>query len=160
MLETLSRFEHIVRSSESIGSKSTYDSEENLHPFDSRNVHPEIANVSRELFDNGHYSQSTFEAFKLVDHTVSTISTVKKTGFKLMMDVFKKTNPKIKLTDLSNQSEVDEQQGYSFLFAGSIMAIRNPRGHLVGKLDTIDQCLDHLCMASLLMRRIDDRIFP
>jgi len=157
MSESLSRFEQIARSVDAFAIKKAYGFEESLHPFDSRNIHPEIAKVSENLFDDGYYSQATFEAFKLVDHTVSTITSVNKSGYKLMMDVFNEKKPKIRLTDLSNQSEVDEQKGYSFLFAGSVMAIRNPRGHLVGIPDTIDQCLDYLCIASLFMRRIDNR---
>jgi uncharacterized protein (TIGR02391 family) len=157
MSESLLRFEQIARSASALALKRPCELIESLHPFDSRNVHPEIAAVSKKLFDDGHYSQATFEAFKFVDLTVRTITSVKKAGFQLMMDVFGGENPKIRITNLSNLSEVDEQKGYSFLFAGSVMAIRNPRGHLVGNIDTIDQCLDYLCIASLLMRRIDGR---
>lgn len=131
-----------------------------LHPFDERNVHPEIARVSQKLFDDGHFAQATFEAYKYLDVTVKNVSGVSKTGYKLMMDVFSDTSPKIKLTHLSDASEVDEQKGYQFLFAGAITAIRNPRGHDVNKPDGVELCLDHLCFASLLLRRIDERVSP
>lgn len=36
------------------------------------------------------------------------------------------------------------------------MAIRNPRGHEFGLQETPDQCLDHISLASLLLRRLDD----
>lgn len=153
----ISRFERIVRLADSYSIRKTGPVEEDLHPFDTRNIHPVIESVCRQLFDDGHYSQATFEAYKLIDQTVASIAALNKTGFKLMMEAFNESSPRIRLTNLSNQSEIDEQKGYSFLFAGSVMAIRNPRGHLVGNLDAIDQCLDHLAIASSLMRRIDNR---
>jgi hypothetical protein len=47
-------------------------------------------------------------------------------GRKLMMIACNKNNPQIKLSKLANASEVDEQEGYSFIFSGAIMAVRNP----------------------------------
>lgn len=131
-----------------------------LHPFDERNIHPEISACSMRLFDDGHYSQSTFEAFKCVDKVVAKVAQSSKTGKALMMEAFKDTSPAIALTRMSNESETNEQEGFRFIFAGSIMAIRNPRGHEVGKVDQIEECLDHLGLASLLLRRLDDREAP
>ena len=45
------------------------------------------------------------------------------------MAAFSEVNPKVKLTPLKTQSEKDEQEGYRFVFAGGVKAIRNPRGH-------------------------------
>ncbi len=41
-------------------------------------------------------------------------------------------------------SEKDEQKGFQFLFAGSVLAIRDPRGHEYNFVDSPDKCLDHL----------------
>jgi uncharacterized protein (TIGR02391 family) len=127
-----------------------------LHPFDERNVHPKIEKVSKKLFDDGHYSQATFEAFKLLDKEVQKLSQQSESGVKLMMKAFSETNPLIKLTKLSTDSEKHEQEGYKFMFAGSVMAIRNPRGHEVSLPDSPTQCLDHLSVASMLFRRLDE----
>ena len=43
---------------------------------------------------------------------------------------------------------------FQFLFAGSILAIRNPRGHEYDIEDSPDVCLDHLSLASVLLRRL------
>ncbi|MBL4733614.1 MAG: TIGR02391 family protein [Rhizobiaceae bacterium] len=154
------QFEKIARKVGRLSVGSVEFVTEELHPFDERNVHPQIGNVSKKLFDDGHFAQATFEAFKHVDNLVAKVSNENKSGYKLMMDVFNENTPKIQLTNLSNTSEKDEQKGYSFLFAGSMMAIRNPRGHDVGNSDSIEQCLDHLCLASLLLRRLDERQNP
>ncbi|MDV3242507.1 MAG: TIGR02391 family protein, partial [Methylocaldum sp.] len=97
-----------------------------------RNIHPRIEKVSKKLFDDGHYSQATFEAYKLIDREVQRLSKLSESGVKLMMRAFNEQSPLIPLTTLSNTSEKDEQEGYKFIFSGSIMAIRNPRGHEFG----------------------------
>lgn len=127
------------------------------HPFDERNIHPDISAVSIKLFDDGHYSQSTFEAFKFIDLKVKKLSSLNDSGYKLMMAAFAEAAPKIKLTALGTQSEVDEQMGYKFIFAGAMSAIRNPRGHEIN-IDPIGRCLDHLSLASVLLRRLEDRV--
>ena len=127
-----------------------------LHPFDERNVHPEIVLVSKKLFDDGHYSQSTFEAYKLLDRKVQLLAKVNESGVKLMMRAFSADTPLIRLTQLSNTSEKDEQEGYKFIFSGAIQAIRNPRGHEYGLQDSPTICLDHLSLASLLLRRLEN----
>jgi uncharacterized protein (TIGR02391 family) len=76
-----------------------------------------------------------------------------------MHRAFSETSPLIQLTPLKTESEVDEQRGYRFLFAGSIVAIRNPRGHELTLPDTPDQCLDHLGLASALLRRLEQSGF-
>jgi len=158
MAEALLHFEQVVRRSTG-GSQKPEDQDE-LHPFDKRNIHPEISRVSMNLFNDGHYSQATFEGFKYIDKKVKKLSGLSKTGVSLMLDAFKEQNPNIQLNDLSDESERDEQKGFSFLFAGSSSAIRNPRGHEVGNLDTVDRCLDHLSLASFLLRTLDERVAP
>jgi uncharacterized protein (TIGR02391 family) len=156
MSDALSAFEKIVRGADSLGT-SPSENQEQSHPFDQRNIHPEIGRVSLKLFDNGHYSQATFEAFKYLDLQVKKLSKVNDSGFKLMMAALSEVNPKIKLTPLSTQSEVDEQLGYKHVFAGAMAAIRNPRGHEIN-IDPIDRSLDHLSLASVLLRRLEDRV--
>lgn len=129
------------------------------HPFDERNIHPDISAVCIKLFDDGHYSQATFEAFKLLDNEVKKISGVKKSGFNLMMAAFEGKSPRVQLTALVTQSEVDEQSGYKHIFAGAMSAIRNPRGHDIN-IDPIDRCLDHLSFGSVLLRRLEARVSP
>jgi uncharacterized protein (TIGR02391 family) len=155
MSNRLTAFERIAR----ICGELSYGIEEDRvqsHPFDERNIHPEISKVALKLFNNGHYSQATFEAFKLLDISVKKIAAINESGFKLMMTAFAEGSPKIRLTALSTQSEIDEQSGFKFIFAGSMSAIRNPRGHDIA-IDPIDRCLDHLSLASVLLRRLEDR---
>jgi uncharacterized protein (TIGR02391 family) len=157
-MTNLHQFEKIVRRFSDISIENAPSDEQTFqHPFDARNIHPDISDVSRRLFDDGHYSQATFEAFKLIDQKVHEISGIEMTGQKLMMNAFNENDPKIKLNELKTQSHKDEQSGYKFIFSGSMSAIRNPRGHDINT-DEIDTCLDHLSLASVLIRRLDSSV--
>jgi uncharacterized protein (TIGR02391 family) len=150
----LARFERITRRAHLFSDEEIrLDSVD--HPFDTRNIHPNLPPIVRSLFDDGYYTQATFEAFKYLDRQVARIAKSSLTGRKLMMNTFKDQSPAIQLTSLITDSEKDEQEGYRFIFAGSIMAVRNPRGHEYYLKDSIDDCLDYLSLASLLLRRIE-----
>lgn len=152
----LELFERIVRRSDVVREQKEQElPEQHLHPFDIRSIHPKLPEDVKKLFDDGHFAQATFEAFKFIDKEVQRHSKLNETGQKLMMQAFSEKTPVIKLTNISNDSEIDEQKGYQFLFAGSVLAIRNPRGHEYGIKDDIDSCLDHLSLASILVRRLE-----
>jgi conserved hypothetical protein TIGR02391 len=158
MPSSLNLFQQIARVASQFSEKEEY-SESLLHPFDRRNIHPSLPSKVRKLFDDGHYAEATFLAFKFIDKKIQEYAGVKDTGFKLMMKAFDKNNPLIRLTKLSTTSESDEQEGYKFLFAGGVQAIRNPRGHEYDIKDDPDTCLDHLAFASLLIRRLEQAGF-
>ncbi|MGE7816536.1 TIGR02391 family protein [Pseudomonas sivasensis] len=159
MATSLNLFEEIVRRT-----TGAFDSESEvknivLHPFELRNIHQGLYGKVKKLFDNGHCAESTFEAFKLIDKLVQRLCQVDESGFKLMMNAFNESKPILTLADLSTTSGRDEQKGYSFLFSGAVMAIRNPRGHEINLSDDPDTCLDHLAFASLLLRRLEQSGF-
>jgi len=130
-----------------------------VHPFDSRNIHPSLPAKVRKLFDDGHFAEATYHAFKFLDKKVEKHAGLKDSGFSLMMGAFNSKKPKIQLTPLMTQSEIDEQEGYRFVFAGGVQAIRNPRAHEFTVLDDPDTCLDHLAFVSLLLRRLEQSGF-
>ena len=155
MDKELSVFERVVRSTAThVYPRGAEPAAELDHPFEIRNIHPRLPKVVRKLFDDSHYSQATFEAFKFVDKEVARLAKHNESGFKLMMTVFAESTPLLKLTPCMTTSEKDEQKGFQFLFAGSILAIRNPRGHEYAVHDSPDECLDQLAMASILLRRL------
>ncbi|PKM20013.1 MAG: TIGR02391 family protein [Gammaproteobacteria bacterium HGW-Gammaproteobacteria-15] len=155
MTDVLKRFESIARRAFEYTSASLQEEATGVHPFDERNMHPDIASLTQKLFDDAHYAQATFEAYKYVDKKVAKLAGVSDTGVKLMMRAFNEKFPLVKLNALSSISETDEQEGYKFLFSGSVMAIRNPRGHEPNMKETPTECLDHLSLASMLLRRIE-----
>lgn len=159
----LSRFERLVRalSVDRAACPAASGAEElglvsDLHPFDTRNIHPDLPMKVRSLFDDGYGEQAVFEAFKFIEKEVKRISRLRgKTGYALMMDAFNESNAKIALNALLSESDIDEQRGYKSIFAGAAAGIRNPRGHEIDIGDTPDEALDYLALASLLLRRLD-----
>ncbi len=157
-MDRLRAFELVVRRSHLHTEAEEGLSETQLHPFDRRNMHDALPLKTRQLFDDGHYAEATFHAFKFLDKLVQKHSHLQKTGYKLMMEAFHESSGPLKLTPLIEQSEIDEQKGFQFLFAGSVWAIRNPRGHETLS-DDPDMCLDHLAFASMLIRRLEQAGF-
>jgi uncharacterized protein (TIGR02391 family) len=155
MSDALSGFERVVRRAGHF-TEARSGTAGGLHPFDERNIHSRFPDVVRQLFDNGHYAQATFEAYKFVDKEVQRFSGCSDSGFKLMMKAFVEHDPPIKLSLMSSATEKDEQKGFQFIFAGSVLAIRNPRGHEHSVIDSPDKCLDHLALSSLLLRRLEE----
>src|SRR5688500_17298335 len=114
MAESWTLFESVVRRAAAFTDAAS-EPVGGLHPFDQRNIHPAIEMVSKKLFDDGHYSQATFEAYKLIDKEVQKLAKTTESGVKLMMKSFSETTPLVQLTKLSNASEKDEQEGYKFI---------------------------------------------
>lgn len=154
MASDLEQFELIVRRAYRF-SDAPAMGEGSSHPFESRDVHAALPAVVRRLFDNGHYSQATLEAMKFLDEEVRRISGNSDFGKGLMMRVFGGTPPAIKINAGTTISDNDEQEGFKFIFAGAMQAIRNPRSHMSGMQDDPDLCLDHLSFASMLLRVLD-----
>jgi uncharacterized protein (TIGR02391 family) len=158
MESELGWFEKIVRRA-FLFTSATPQAELILHPFETRNIHHALPPKVKTLFDDGHYAEATFQAFKFVDKTIQRLSKLTTSGFSLMMAALPETSPLVQLTPCKTTSEKDEQKGYQFLFAGGCLAIRNPRGHEYNIEDSPDTCLDHLSLASLLLRRLEQSGF-
>ena len=121
------------------------------------NLHPRIRDVSGNLFRDGHYAQAILEAYKAVAIFVKERSGRQELdGQKLMSTVFNSNNPILRLNDLQDQSDRDEQEGFKFLFMGAMTGIRNPKAHnIVNQTDPIST-IEYLALASLLARRVEE----
>ncbi|HEV2270185.1 MAG TPA: TIGR02391 family protein [Steroidobacteraceae bacterium] len=154
MADDIHRFEQIARIAHRFSTRQAGE-EAQLHPFDQRDIYSGLPSKVRQLFDDGHFPQATFEAFKFLDKWVQKNSGSRESGRKLMMAVFDSARPGLRLNPLTTESEVDEQEGFRFIFSGAVMAIRNPRGHEIAVADDLSTCLDHLAFASMLIRRLE-----
>ena len=154
MASSLRLFERIARGAHRFSEEDSAETSRH-HPFDVRGIHPKLPPKTKELFDDGYYAEATFEAFKFIDRMVADHAHLKDSGFKLMMAAFDEGNPILKFSGLKKVSEVDEQKGFRFLFAGGSLAIRNPRAHEHSFDEDPDTCLDYLAFASLLLRKLE-----
>jgi len=121
------------------------------------NLHPKVLAVSTKLFCDGHYSQSIFEALKALESYVSDKASVQdKHGVKLMTYVFNENNPILKIKYSHPQTAKEEQAGLKLIFMGSMLGIRNPKGHRTIRLRSKYRALKYLAFISLLFEIVDD----
>lgn len=155
MNDRLLVFEQVVRRVQRLQAAIPLEQRGDTHPLTERNVHPLLVPIVKKLFDDGHFAQATFEALKFIEKRVQEWTQSTDTGRKLMSRAFLGDKPALQLTRMETVSEKDEQEGYGFLFVGAVLAIRNPRGHEVSLTDDESTCLDHLTLASMLLRRME-----
>lgn len=137
-----------------IGESSERPVESPLQIFDAMQFHPKVVNASRALFEDEHYAQAIFEAFKAVENFVQDKSGLTLYGTNLMERVFNEENPIIKVPEAGHYYK-DVQKGFKHLFIGASQGIRNPKAHkeIIQKDPYIT--LQYLGFFSFLLKRID-----
>lgn len=134
--------------------------EKNSFVLDWSNIHRIIVDVSKDRFEKDLFADSVESAFKEINNQVKKIIKDKTSeevdGSKLMFKAFSNEHPLIILDDLTTLSGKNIQEGYMHLFAGAILAIRNPHAHEVGTISKED-AMHFIVLASLLMNKLDKR---
>jgi uncharacterized protein (TIGR02391 family) len=124
--------------------------------FDRLNLHARISDVSRDLFMDGHTWDAVFAASKaLVNYVKEKSGHHDLDGAALMTTVFSKNAPVLAFNDLSNQTELDEQQGMMSLFVGAVLAIRNQGGHSFPE-GPEQRAIEYISFLSLLAYRVQE----
>lgn len=123
--------------------------------FGDLNLHPEIARACSGLFENGHYAEAVEAGCKVLDMLVKMRSMrMEPSGTELMQVVFSPKAPILKYNDQANESERSEQQGMMYLFAGAMLALRNPRAHGLVQ-DHPENAVEYLSFLSMLAKSLD-----
>jgi uncharacterized protein (TIGR02391 family) len=130
-----------------------------LNMFENVELHSRVAEVSGKLLRDGHYPQAIFEAFKALEEYVREKSGIKdKIGVDLMSHVFSENRSILNIKCSRPETEKEEQQGFKFLFMGSMLGIRNPKGHYIIAQGDRSRTLQYLVLASLLFKTVDDSV--
>ena len=122
--------------------------------FDALVTEPELREVSRQLFVDGHYAQAVEEAFKYLNNLVKRRSGLDADGSALMSKAFSLNKPYLKLSDLRTQSKKDQQLGYMQILQGCMTGVRNPRAHEHRYLDDPRNALELLGICNHLTRMV------
>lgn len=122
-------------------------------------LHPSVRELAISRMESGCYADAVECAFKEINCRVKNLVTEngweEKDGVQLMQYAFKVDDPIIKVdSSLSLATDHDIQQGYQFLFAGAISAIRNPKAHENLQI-TKTEAMRFLIFASTLMDKLD-----
>ncbi len=123
--------------------------------FDDMQLHPELARRVGGLFRDGHFANAIEDACKVLDGFVRLRSRHDDlSGTALMQAVFSPSKPILRFNDLQTESERSEQQGMMVLYAGAMLALRNPRAH--GLIpDNAETAVELLGFASFLLKSLD-----
>ena len=124
-------------------------------------VHPRGAELARPRFEAGFFGDAVEASYKEVNDAVKRIvrdaGVRELDGAKLMYAAFSPDKPVIRLTALETDTDKNIQQGYMQIMAGAMTGIRNPKAH--GNLNPdANRALHLICLASLLMHKVDEPI--
>lgn len=123
--------------------------------FGELDLHPEITRACTKLFGDGHYAEAVGNACKVLDMLVQMRSMrTDRSGTDLMQMVFSPKAPVLKFNDQLNDSEKSEQLGMMYLYAGTMLAIRNPRAHGLIE-DHPENAIEYISFISMLAKALD-----
>jgi uncharacterized protein (TIGR02391 family) len=117
-------------------------------------LHPTMS-VALTLVENGRMSEAVFEALRLVEERVQSLTASDDSGRTLMESVFGATPPQLDITTATGQAAEDEREGFRLLFIGAMLGLGSPHGPGTVVPATLDETLEYLAVASMLMRRLD-----
>ena len=124
MPSSLDHFEAIARASARLEEKELAAETPLPHAFETRNIHQGLPVKVKRLFDDGHYAEATFHAFKYLDKQVQKHAGVVESGYKLMMSAFDDAKPacnshrcRLKVKGMSRKGTVSSSQAGSRQFA-------------------------------------------
>jgi uncharacterized protein (TIGR02391 family) len=141
---------------EKIGEAPEEPSVRTQRTFRESNIHPELIKGIGKLFEDGHYANAVEDACKILEMFVQMRSMRPDlSGTDLMQQVFSPKNPILKFNELKTETDASEQQGMMFLYAGAMLALRNPRAHSI-RVDDPENALDILLFISLLLKSLDN----
>jgi uncharacterized protein (TIGR02391 family) len=120
------------------------------------NIHSRVADVASGLFLDGYHWEAVFAASKaLVNYVKERSGRHDLDGATLMRTVFSRNEPILAFSDLSDQTEMDDQEGMMHLFEGAVLGIRNPGGHSFPE-GPEQRAIEYLSFLSLLAYRVQE----
>ena len=117
-------------------------------------LHPTMS-AALALVRDGRMSDAVLEALRLVEERVRSLTARDDSGHTLMEAVFGTRPPQLDITTATGQAAEDEREGFRHLFAGAMLGLRSSHGAGRAVPATLDETLEYLAVASMLMRRLD-----
>jgi uncharacterized protein (TIGR02391 family) len=118
-------------------------------------LHPAMGGAV-SLLEDGRMAEAICEALRLVEERVESLVPSDDSGHVLMESVFGSTPPKLNITTTTGgQAAADEREGFRHLFVGAMLGLRRPHAAGAAVPDGLDEAMEYLAVASMLMRRLD-----
>jgi hypothetical protein len=100
-------------------------------------------------------AEAVVEAVQLIQERVRFLAASDDSGLTLMESVFDPRHPRLDITTTTGKSAQDERKGFRLLFIGAVLGLGCLRGADRGAPVTMEETLEYLAVASMLMRRLD-----
>jgi uncharacterized protein (TIGR02391 family) len=128
--------------------------------LEDRNVHPDVLHFCRAELLQENYFHAVLEASKSVANKIRSRTGLTSDGATLATEAFapgKAGSPKLAINNLSNDTELGEQRGFTNLLVGLFGTFRNPTAHAekIYWPITEQDALDILSLVSLVHRKLD-----
>lgn len=117
-------------------------------------LHP-MMSTPLSLMKDGRMSEAVFEALRLVEERVQSLTEGDDAGHRLMESVFGARPPQLDITATTGPVADDEREGFRLLFIGAMLGLPDPHSTVKAAPATADETLEYLAVASMLMRRLD-----
>jgi len=119
------------------------------------NLHPIIIKSSKQLYLDQHYQNSIEEAIKAINQYIRDKTGIQMDGANLIDKVFSVNKPVLSFSDLSTETQRNEQVGFMEMLKGFIKGVRNIFAHNPATDIDSSVAFEYLVMASLFCKRID-----
>ena len=154
--QAIALLESIIRRfKEELGDLGESDSGRALRAIEGLDLHPVIEGAAGELYRDEHYAEAVRNAgMALINLVQNASGRFDLDGTDLMQNVFSVKNPILRFNDGEDDTDKSEQQGMMFLYAGAMLAFRNPRSHKFVEYDA-DRAVQTIAFISLLAKLLD-----
>jgi uncharacterized protein (TIGR02391 family) len=117
-------------------------------------LHP-MMSAPLTLMKDGRMSEAVFEALRLDEERVRSLTASDDSGHTLMESVFGARPPQLDITATTGPVAEEEREGFRLLFIGAMLGLPDPHSTVRAAPATVDETLEYLAVASMLMRRLD-----
>jgi uncharacterized protein (TIGR02391 family) len=100
-------------------------------------------------------SEAVFEALRLVDERVRSLTISDDSVRALMESVFGAKPPQLDITTTTGKAVPDELEGFQLSFIGAMLVLGDTHGAGIALPASLDETMEYLAVASMLMRRLD-----
>ena len=129
-------------------------------------IRPQIMKSSQKLYLDGHYANAAEDAFiEVNDHLKKIYQKLNldeekiPDGADLMHKIIGEQNANfLRVGNPNTETGRNIQQGYHFMLAGAMSALRNPKAHSNDEKLSAEEAMRRLMFASMLMYKIDEAV--
>jgi len=119
-------------------------------------LHPVVYKNAYRHFQNGDYRDAVLNSIIGVFDLIRQKTGLTNDGVSLIGTALSLDDPYLILSDIDDLSGKNDQKGFSQIFQGAYVGIRDPKSHTLLHNLTREKAAQYLIFASLLARRVEE----